>query len=144
MKLFLSVPFTSRALPDGTLEPQYEEAIRSLIESLRRAGHEVFCALEHAQWTFGGLTPPEQELAKDFEEISACNKMIVYLEERVSAGIQLELGYAYAAGIQIEAYQEGKAAWSNAAFVKLSGSAFTTVSTIDDFVASVVANNSVR
>lgn len=142
MKIFLSVPFTSRALPDDTLDPDYERQMRFVIRSLTEAGHTVFCALEHANWTFGGLTPPEEELQKDLQEIELCDKMIVYLEERVSSGVQLELGYAYAKGKRIEVYQEGKASWSNAAFVKLSGNTATAITGIDDFAQKAIANNS--
>lgn len=141
MKIFLSVPFTSRALPDNTLDPDYEQQMRFVIRSLADAGHSVFCALEYTNWTFGGLTPPEEELQKDLQEIEVCDKMIVYLEERVSSGVQLELGYAYAKDKTIEVYQEGKASWSNAAFVKLSGNTATAITGLDDFVQKVIANN---
>lgn len=141
MNIFLSVPFTSRALPDKTLDPDYERHMRAVIAALTDAGHTIFCALEHANWTFGGSTPPEEELKKDLDELGACEKMIVYLEERVSSGVQLELGYAYAKGKMIEIYQEGKATWSNAAFAKLSGNTSTPIAGLEEFVAKVVANN---
>lgn len=138
MKLFLSVPFTSRALPDKSLDPAYETLIRDLLSGLRDSGHEVFCALEHAHYSFGGLTPPEEEFEQDLAAIDSSDVMIVMLEERVSSGIQLELGYAYAKGIELDMFQVGKPTWSNIGFSKLSGKAIEQVLDEKDFALKVL------
>ena len=116
MKIFLVVPFSSRVAEGGEVEPSYRKTIEGLIAQLRAHGRSVFCALEYADWRIGGLTTPEAELGHDLAEIDSSDLLVVLLEERISAGIQLECGYAYAKGKDIAAYQIGKPAWSNAAF----------------------------
>jgi len=116
MKIFLSVPFSSRVNLQGDAEALYRRSIETLLAELRKHNHEVYCALEHAQWKMGGLTPPDEELRHDFAEIDATDKVVVLLEATISAGVQLENGYAFARGKTIEAYQLDKPAWSNIAF----------------------------
>lgn len=128
-------------MPDGSLDPEYEKHVKLLISSLRNNGYTVFCALEHANYSFGGLTPPEEEFQKDLDEITSSDKMIVFLEERVSAGVQLELGFAYAKDVAIEIYQDGKPAWSNIAFSRLSGNVLKEVLNFEDFTNSVIKNH---
>lgn len=141
MKIFLSIPFTSRVDSAGNVEPEYRSIIENLLATLRSHEHEVFCALEHTGWIFGGTTPPEEEFRKDLEEINNSDKLIILLEERVSAGVQLETGYAFAKDKEIEIYQIGKAAWSNLAFSRLSGQGIIAVKDVPDFVAQAKTHN---
>ena len=138
MKYFISVPFTSKVGADGAVESTYRAQIELLLANLRAAGHEVFCALEHADWRFGGLTPPEEELRRDFAEIDKADKVVILLEEKISAGVQLENGYAFAKGKAFETYQIGRPAWSNEAFAKLAGQPIVEVSEVADFIDHVL------
>ncbi len=85
------------------------------------------------------MATPEKELQHDFAEIDRADKVVVLLEERISAGIQLENGYAYAKGKDIQVYQVGKPAWSNQAFAKLNGHEIVSIEDIDDFARLVLA-----
>lgn len=140
MNIFLSVPFSSRIIHEG-VEPAYREQVEKLIAALREKGHSVFCALEYVRWTLGGLTDPEAEFKKDISEIDKADKIIVLLEERISAGIQLENGYAFAKKKLIETYQIGKPAWSNIAFARLNKHEIIVVEGIADFVNQAIKNN---
>ncbi len=141
MKLFLMVPFTSYALTDGSVDPLYKKQISGLITQLRNKGHEVYCALEYTGWKLGGNTLPEEELRHDFKQIDTSDKIITLLEEKVSAGVQLENGYAFAKDKHFEIYQIGKAAWSNQAFAKIHGGEIMQVKDINEFVAKTLENN---
>jgi len=141
MKIFLSVPFTSRVDESGQVEASYRSIIEDLIKTLRSNEHEVFCALEHTGWKFGGMTSPEEEFQADLAEIDKTNQMIVLLEERISSGVQLESGYAFAKGKTVEMYQIGKPAWSNVGFSRLSGRGIIPVKDVADFARLVKDHN---
>lgn len=141
MRIFLSVPFSSQVDASGKVNHTYRASIEKLISALRQAGHEVFCALEHANWGMSELAVPEEEFKRDLAEIDACDKLVILLEERVSAGVQLENGYAFAKGKNLEAYQIGKAAWSNIAFSRLAGGSITPVESVLDFVNQAIVRN---
>jgi hypothetical protein len=141
MNIFLSVPFSSRIDTDGTVEGAYQNSIKKLLLGLRERGHSVYCALEYAEWKMGGSTLPEEEFKHDFAEIDNTDKLIVLLEERVSAGVQLEEGYAYAKHKLIELYQIGKPAWSNMTFAKLNGREIVPVQHVEDFVDQALHHN---
>ena len=134
MKLFLSVPFTSRVLPDGTVDPVYKQQLQQVIGMLRAAGHDVFCSLEHANWQLGGLTDPAEEFRTDLAQIDTADRLVVLLEERISAGIQIELGYSYAKGKELDVYQIGKPAWSNTSFLALANTPIKPVNDIESFI----------
>ncbi len=142
MKIFLSVPFSSRIDDDGNVKADYRAAIEDLIKTLRASKHEVFCALEHTGWSMGGLTLPEEEFKKDLQEIDRADKLVILLEERVSAGVQLENGYAFAKGKALEIYQIGQMAWSNMAFGRLSGNDIIPVKSVLDFVHQAKSHDS--
>ena len=141
MNIFLSVPFTSRTEATGAVEASYRNKVEKLLQDLRNAGHEVFCAVEHAGWELGGVALPAEEFKKDLEEIENSDKIVVLLEERISAGIQLEIGYAYAKGKPVEFYQIGKATWSNIAFSQLANNVCYPIQSVDDFVVQVLKHN---
>jgi hypothetical protein len=141
LNIFLSVPFSSRIDADGIVEKTYRESIETLLAGLRKHGHTVYCALEYAAWQMGGLTDAEKELTRDFTEIDKTDKLLVLLEERISAGVQLECRYAYAKRKVIEVYQTGEPAWTNKTFAKVNGHDLVFVQTTDDFVAKALARN---
>lgn len=141
MKIFLCVPFSSRVDESGNVDSTYRHVIESLVAELRARGLDVYCALEYAAWKLGGLTSPEDELAQDLAEIDTADKVITLLEEQLSPGVQFESGYAFAKGKVVEAYQLGKAAWSNLAFAKLNGHEIVPVKDIDDFAEKVLTYN---
>jgi len=141
MKLFLCVPFSGHVTESGAVEEAYRQTIERLLNNLRQHGHDVYCALEYADWTMGGASTPEEELSHDFAEIDRCDKVVVLVEERVSAGVQLENGYAFAKSKEVAVYQIGKPAWTNIAFAKLNGHEIVQVTDIDDFARQALIQN---
>jgi hypothetical protein len=141
MNVFLSVPFSSRIAADGKVEASYRQSIEELLTGLRAHSHDVYCALEYSGWKMGGYGTPAEEFKHDFEQIDDCDKMIVLMEERISAGVQIECGYAYARGKAIEVYQIGKPQWSNQTFAQVNGHEIISVQGIDDFAAKALSKN---
>lgn len=134
MKFFLCIPFSSRVDEQGRVFANYRNLIQQLTEHISSQGHGYFVALEYANWVMGGDTSPEDELRHDFAQIDQSDVIIALLEERVSAGVQLENGYAYAHGKKVYAYQMGKPAWSNIAFAKIAGHEIEQVADEEEFV----------
>ena len=112
----------------------YREQIEDLTDYIRALGHESYVALEYANWHLGGDTNPREELQHDFQQIDESDALIALLEERISAGVQLEKGYAYAKGKKIYVYQMGTPAWSNDAFSELAGHEIVTVASEAEFI----------
>ena len=138
MKLFLSVPFSSRIDAEGHVEPAYAEAIRQLVAQCRDQEHEVFCALDHTGYVLDNTVDPAEEFRTDFAHLDTSDRMYVLLEERVSAGVQLEMGYAYARGVEMRLYQIGKRAWSNNSFSALAGYPLVEIASEADFAECVI------
>jgi nucleoside 2-deoxyribosyltransferase len=141
MNIFLAVPFSSRIDESGNVEATYRQTVEKLLAGLRQRGHDVYCALEYSEWKMGGNTPPDEEFKHDFEQIDLCDKLLVLMEERVSAGVQIECGYAYARGKAIEVYQIGTPEWSNRTFAQVNGHEIISVHDIDDFATKALGKN---
>lgn len=138
MKIFLSVPFSDYVTELGVVQEAYAVQIQSLLKGLRSKGHTVYCALEYTGYKIGGDHSPEEELQHDLNEIEASDLMVVLLEEKLSAGVQIELGYSYAKQKKVALYQVGKIAWSNAAFAKLGNNQAIPIKDVADFVTQVI------
>lgn len=134
MKFFLCVPFTSRVNDAGAVQSEYRTHLEELTNYIKSKGHQYYLALEYAGWIMGGHTDPEDELRHDFEQIDDSEIVIALLEERVSAGVQLENGYAYAKNKKVYIYQIGKPAWSNIAFATIAGHDIKTVADDSEFI----------
>ena len=140
MKLFLAIPFSSRIDKSGAVLPEYRASVESLLSALKNRGHTVYCALEYTDWKIRDVSP-ETEFRNDLDEIDQSDKIIVLLEEAISAGVQLELGYAYARGKQLEIYQLGEPTWSNRAFSGVAQCTLHQVKNVDEFVAAVITSS---
>jgi hypothetical protein len=134
MKFFICVPFSSRVDDLGHVFPDYRRQIEQLTSHIRGLGHDYFVALEYAGWRMGGDHDPDEELRHDFSQIDTSDCVIALLEERVSAGVQLENGYAYARGKKVYVFQIGKPAWSNLAFSRIAGHDIEVVDNEHEFV----------
>ncbi len=95
MKIFLSTSFSSKVLPDGSVEPGYRSQLEAIISHLERQSHEVFCALREDNWLLNEVAPSEAFLM-DAHAVSDCELMLVLIRNNPpSAGIQFELGAGY-------------------------------------------------
>lgn len=139
MNIFLAVPFSSRIDENGEVTAHYRSELEQLLARLRADGHTVFCALEYTGWrSVGDNSLPADELQHDFEQILKSDIMFALLEERISAGVEIELGYAYAHDKTIRMFQIGRPAWSNIAISQLTSHPIETVRSVTDFGTRVL------
>lgn len=98
MKIFLSTSFSQVINYDtGEVEPKIRQEIEQILQTIRAAGHEVFAAVEDEGWKISKLTPAEG--AKyDIRRVEEADVLIAILHEKISAGVQWEIGYADALG----------------------------------------------
>jgi nucleoside 2-deoxyribosyltransferase len=96
MKIFLSTSFSSKVLPDGRVEPSYRTHLEKIIESLEQKGHSVFCGLREDGWRLNDVAPGEA-FVMDANAVQDCDLVVALIRNNPpSAGIQFELGIAYA------------------------------------------------
>lgn len=95
MKVFLSVSFSSKVDENGVVDAAYRSDLETLIQKLQEADHEVFCAPMLEGWKITD-EDPVHALQKDLEELRDCDLYVAMLGEEVSAGVQIETGYALA------------------------------------------------
>jgi nucleoside 2-deoxyribosyltransferase len=101
MKIFLSTSF-SHMIDNNTMEvkPEFREEIEQILLTIRSVGHEVFAAVEDEGWKMSELTPAEG--AKyDIRRVEEADIIIAILHEKISAGVQWEIGYADALGKKV-------------------------------------------
>lgn len=95
MKIFLSVSFSSQVDEQGAINAAYRSDLEVLIQKLEEKSHTVFCAPRLENWKITDHDPVHA-LKGDLEELDKCELYVAILGEDVSAGVQLETGYALA------------------------------------------------
>ena len=101
MRIFLASSFSDQIDPQTKqVFVDYKVFTEYLLKGLREEVGEVFCALEHEKWQVGE-EPPEIGLLRDIEEINASDCVVAMVNDKPSAGVQFELGYAVAKGKRV-------------------------------------------
>lgn len=95
MKIFLSVSFSSQIDDKGVVNAAYRSDLETLIQKLQEADHDVFCAPMLEGWKVTD-DDPVHALQEDLRELNECDLYVALLGQEVSAGVQLETGYALA------------------------------------------------
>lgn len=117
MKVFLATSFTSKLNPDGTVMADFRSQIEKLIARYEAAGREVYCVARNEGWKLAAADNATHELKNDFENVKTCDEFVALIDESLSAGVQLEIGYALALGKRITLVTIGKTQlnWTNQA-----------------------------
>jgi nucleoside 2-deoxyribosyltransferase len=100
-KVFLSTSFSGQVDEYGAILPEFRKSIESLLEGLRKSELEVFAAVEHDGWMIAANVPPEIGVQKDLEELDTAEVLLALMDDKPSAGVQFELGYAVAKGKRV-------------------------------------------
>jgi hypothetical protein len=100
MKVFLSVSYSSQVDSTGKVIPAYRKELEAAIGALEKVNHEVYCAPREDRWTLNDTSPAEA-FNVDMQNVANCELFIAFIGNRISAGIQMEIGYALANGKQI-------------------------------------------
>jgi nucleoside 2-deoxyribosyltransferase len=119
MKIFLATSFSSKLNPDGTVLPVFRTQVEAIIARYEAAGREVFCAIKAEGWKVARNHDATRELHDDFKNLANSDEFVALIDDDVSAGVQMEIGYALASGKHITLVTTGKTAlgWTNRALV---------------------------
>ena len=100
MKIFLSVSYSSKVDPTGKVMADYRSELEDVISVFEQDDHQVFCAPREDGWKLNDASPAEA-FNLDIKTIDDCGIFMAFVGGQVSAGIQLEIGYALAKGKRI-------------------------------------------
>ena len=99
--VFLAASFSQQLdSVEGKVTEEFQQAIGALVELLRRHEFKVVCSAETLGWRWDE-TPLEVSVQKDLEAIEAADVLLALIEDRPSAAVQFELGYAAAQEKQV-------------------------------------------
>jgi hypothetical protein len=96
MQVFLGTSFSSKVLPDGSVEPTFRKHIEAIIQAIEAKGHTVYCGVREDNWQLNDVEPG-QAFLNDADAIKTSDLIIMMVRHNpYSAGVQFELGLAYA------------------------------------------------
>ena len=120
MNVFVSASYSSKVNYDtGEVFPEYKEWLEDILHMIERQGHIVFCALRADQYKINNADPVAA-FSLDMKHIKESDAILALLSDKVSAGVQTEIGVGVALNKQvIIAHRSDEAlAYFNAAMVK--------------------------
>jgi len=96
VRVFLGTSFSSKVLPDGSVEPTFRKHIEKIIQAIESKGHTVYCGVREDNWQLNNVGPGRAFL-NDADAIKTSDPVIMMVRHNpYSAGVQFELGLAYA------------------------------------------------
>lgn len=120
MKVFVAASYSSKVSYDtGEVSPEYKVWLEGILDMIERQGHSVFCSLRADQYKINDADPAAA-FSLDMKHIEESDAVLALLSEKVSAGVQTEIGAGVALKKQvIIAHSPDEAlAYFNAAMVK--------------------------
>ena len=135
--VFLAAPFTGRT------DQGFRDMVDQTRDALREAGYSVFSAHEREAWG-ANLWGPAEALQADLEELDRADLLIALVDDRISGGVQLEIGAALKMDLSILQIcpkgKEARIAYLNRGLARFGRRARTvTYATIADCPAIAVA-----
>jgi len=101
VKIFLIAAFPDQFdLSHQRIKPAFKTKLQYILHDLRQEGVTVSCTLEMDNWQLLEQLP-EINLVQDIEAIDASDLVVAVAEDKPSAGVQFELGYAAAKGKRV-------------------------------------------
>ena len=96
MKIFVAASYSSQVnYETGEVFPEYKEWLEANLDQLEKFGHAVFCTLRADDYKVNDANPAEA-FSLDEAEIENADAMLAFLTDKVSAGVQTEIGMAIA------------------------------------------------
>jgi len=96
MKIFVATSYSSQVnYETGEVFPEYKEWLEDNLTLLEKLGHTVFCALRADEYKINDADPAEA-FSLDEAEIEKADALIAFVTDKVSAGVQTEVGMAIA------------------------------------------------
>lgn len=101
MKIFVATSYSTQVNYDtGEVFPEYKEWLEEILGQLESMGHEVFSALRADGYKINDADPAEA-FSLDESEIDKSDAMIAFVTDKISAGVQTEIGMAIAKGKKV-------------------------------------------
>ena len=101
MKIFVAASYSSRVnYETRQVFPEYRDWLENNLQILEKLGHTVFCALRADQYKINDANPAEA-FSLDEAEIEAADGILAFVADKVSAGVQTEIGMAIAKKKQV-------------------------------------------
>lgn len=98
MKIFVAASYSSQVnYETGEVLPEYKEWLEGHLERIEKFGHAVFCALRADEYKINDGDPAEA-FSLDEREIDGADALLAFVTDKVSAGVQTEIGMAIAKG----------------------------------------------
>jgi nucleoside 2-deoxyribosyltransferase len=101
MKIFVATSYSSKVdYATGRVFPEYRDFLEHQLAVIEQQGNTVFIAIRADGYR---INNDDQAAAYrlDLEEIRKCDVLIAFLDEKVSAGVQTEIGIALAFGKRV-------------------------------------------
>ncbi len=120
MKLFVASSYSTKVNYDtGEVFPEFKTWLEELLTTVENAGHEVFSALRADDYKIND-TDPAEAFFLDKNSIDGSDAILAMLDDEVSPGVQVEIGYGVAKGkVVILAHEaDHKMRYFNAAMVR--------------------------
>jgi nucleoside 2-deoxyribosyltransferase len=97
-KVFVATSYSSQVdYQTGQVLPEYREFLERQFAVIESTGAKIFSAIRHDNYKINNASP-EEAFRVDWQEIKKCDIFIAFLSDKVSAGVQTEIGMAVAMG----------------------------------------------
>ena len=94
MKIFVAASYSSQVNYDtGEVFLEYKEWLEGQLTFIENLGHTVFCALRPDGYKIND-EDPAKAFSLDKEEIGKADALLAFVTNKVSAGVQTEIGMA--------------------------------------------------
>lgn len=94
MKIFVAASYSSYVnYETGEVQSSYRQWLEENLMVIENSGYTVFCALREDGYKIND-TDPATAFNIDLEHIKTSDALIAFLDEKISAGVQTEIGIA--------------------------------------------------
>mgnify|MGYP001030510222 CR=1 FL=1 len=143
-KVFICTSFSTKIDSNGQVLSEHRSIIEPILQAIQESGFKYFCAIEDEGWRIT-KKDPTTEFKHDLDKIADSDIMLALLEDTVSAGVQIEIGYMLGEVISnphkrlVLAHPKGAVlAWSNNTISKLPGVSSVQYSQPEDIIKMLV------
>jgi nucleoside 2-deoxyribosyltransferase len=139
MKIFLSVSFSAHTDKAGVVDQAYRSDLETVIQKLEDAGHDVFCAPRLEGWKVTDHNPVHA-FQGDLKQLNECDLYVGILGKDVSAGVQIETGYALALEkrMVLASHAGTKLGWTNNALTGFENVSSVNFSFYDELADQIL------
>lgn len=120
MKIFVGTSYSTKVNYDtGEVFPEFQVWLENILLILEQAGRETFCAMRADGYKINDADPAKAFFL-DMEHIQESDAMLMFTDDHISAGLQVEIGVGAALKkkVILAHLPEHKLAYFNAAMVQ--------------------------